>query len=323
MRIEAIKEARERIRPYTVRTPLVEAGLDLIRELKFPKRSLYLKCDNFQVTRSFKPRGAFNALLTLDPQEAARGVITRSSGNFAQALAYASSVLGIDSTIVMPTNAPKVKRESTQRYCQKVVYAGSTANEGDAEVERLARERGMVKLSPFNHPAVIAGQGVAALEILEDLPDLELFLCPVGGGGLLSGCAAALANLKPGIKIIAVEPEGGNDFFLSFQSKKKVSLSHIDTIADGLRTPTVGDLNWPILLQYVHEVITVSDQAIVAAMKLLYRAMGLVIEPSGAASLAALIGTERFRDQRCVCMLSGGNVDLTQFEDWIKGTLAD
>lgn len=314
MQITTIQKAQRTIAPYIRKTPLIRAFA--LEECLKSKAQIYLKCENLQITSSFKARGAFNALLNLSSQEKKRGVVTRSSGNFAQALAYASSKLDIPATIVMPKNAPSIKKEKTAQYRPTLIFAGPTRKEELAEVEKHTSSQGLTPLSPYNHTDVIAGQGTIALEIFETLPSISQFFCPIGGGGIMAGTASAFKALNPAVHLVGIEPKGANDYYLSRQAGKLTTLDKIDTIADGLRAPQVGSLNWPILQQLVDEVATVSDEQIKAAIRMLYDAMGMIIEPSGAASVAGLLFKPELRKQEgdIVCVLTGANVDLDLFD---------
>jgi len=317
MEFADIQKAQEKIAPYIRKTPLIRAFA--LEECLKSKGQIYLKCENLQATSSFKARGAFNALLNLSSEGKKRGVVTRSSGNFAQALAYASSILHIPATIVMPENAPQVKKEKTAQYKPTLLFAGPTQKEEQAEVEKLASSQGLTPLSPHNHYDVIAGQGTIALEILETLPTITQYFCPIGGGGIMAGTATAFKAINPSVHIVGIEPEGANDYYLSRQAGKPIALDKIDTIADGLRAPHVGSLNWPVLQQLVDEAATVSDEQIKAALRMLYDAMGLIVEPSGAASVAGLLFKPDLRKQEgdIVCVLTGANVDLDLYYSWI------
>lgn len=299
------------IRPYIKKTSLVRCE-ELERKLNTPYQ-IFLKLESEQFTRSFKVRGAFNALLSLTPSEKIKGVVTRSSGNFAQSIAYAGKLLGIKVTIVMPTNAPEIKKIETQKHDPVLIFAGITHEEGDAVVEKIKLETGGIQISPYNHLEVIRGQGTIALEVYEDLPKLQHFFCPIGGGGLMSGCAAALKQLNPNIETIGIEPEGANDYYLYRLQGHQVSLKSINTICDGLRATQVGALNRPILDQYVDTVSTVSDDSVKEAMKFLRDNCGLMIEPSGAAAVAGLFNHSKPLKGEVVCVISGANIDECDF----------
>ena len=303
--------AMSSIRPYIKKTSLVRCE-ELERKLKSPHK-IFLKLESEQLTKSFKARGAFNALLSLTPSEKIKGVVTRSSGNFAQSIAYAGKILGIKVTIVMPTNAPPIKKIETQKHDPVLIFAGITHEEGDAAVEKIKLETGAIQTSPYNHLEVIRGQGTIALEIYEDLPKAQHFFCPIGGGGLISGCAAALKQSNPNIETIGIEPEGANDYYLYRRQGFQVNLKSINTICDGLRATRVGTLNRPILDQYVDRVSTVSDASVIKAMKFLHDNFGLMIEPSGTA-VAGLFNHSKPLKGDAVCIVSGANIDESYFK---------
>jgi threonine dehydratase len=314
--ITDIDSAKLRINTYINETPLIRAAW--LEEKLACSQSIYLKLENKQVTGSFKARGAFNAMLLLTDAQKERGVITRSSGNFAQAVSYAANKLSVKATIVMPENAPKTKVEGTKKYGATVVLFGKTHKECSEKVAELAKESGATLLHPFDYPAVIAGQGTMALEILDDLPEMATFICPVGGGGLLGGNSLAIKSKSRTCNVIAAEPELAKDFFLSFQNKAHQEVAPPVSIADGLLAAKVGNHNWPILRDTVDSVHLVSEEEILSAMKLLVSNMpGAVIEPSGSVSVAALINLlNSSQDQLkgpIVCVISGGNVDKDKF----------
>lgn len=314
MELDIYKQTSVRIAPYTTKTPLLHSEVfdDLLGHSQ-----IYLKCENFQVTGSFKPRGAFNAAL----QKGAHGqqFICRSSGNFGQALAYAGKKLHCSITVVMPENAPKIKIQKAKKNGATVILCGTTHQEAYKKVEELVSKGGGVPISPFDDLDVIAGQGTIALEVYEDLPSASHLFCPVGGGGLLAGCGDAIKQLIPNIEVIAAEPEGAADFSLSFKKGTPVEIENVDTIADGLRSPKVGENNWPLLKECVDSVQLVSDEEIKKAMKTVFDIFGMVIEPSAATSVAALMKTDPKKiSGDVVCILSGGNVDRDQFLEWIQ-----
>jgi len=272
----------------------------------------YFKCENLQRMGAFKFRGAYNALSRLAPGERTRGVVAFSSGNHAQAVALAGSLLGIPATIVMPADAPAVKVAATRGYGAEVVFYDRAAGQSrEAAAQRIAAERGATVIPPFDHEAVIAGQGTAAKELLEDVGALDaLFVC-CGGAGLLSGCAVATAHLSPGTQVIGVEPEAGDDAARSFRSKKLERVENPQTIADGARTQSMGTLTFPLVMRHVHDIVTVSDAEIVVAMRFLWERMKLVVEPTGALAAAAVMHARLpVRGKRVGIILSGGNVDL-------------
>lgn len=313
MPLSRLREAHERIKPYIKNTELRQWESPRARLIS--PQGVYLKCDNFQVTNSFKVRGAFNFILGLSREERRRGLVTRSSGNFAQALAYAGRKLRLPAgavTVVMPENAPPIKVYLTESHGARVILYGLTSAESDRKVEEIQRREGRTRAYPFDHPDVIAGQGSAALEIFEALPEIGTFFCPVSGGGLLAGCAAALKQLNPAIRVIGVEPEGADDYYRSFYGGERVSLSTTNTIADGLRTLSVGTYNWPLLKRggCVDDVVLVSDHDIRQAMAAIFYETGMKVEPSGAVSVAGLLKYPKAGLKGpVVCMLSGGNIE--------------
>ena len=303
-----IEAAAARLEGVAHRTPVATSG-------PFDARAgceAYFKCENLQRRGAFKFRGAYNALSLLDAEQRRRGVVAFSSGNHAQAVALAGRLLGVPTTIVMPADAPAVKVAATRGYGAEVVLYDRARGESREQVaERLAREKGAAVVPPFDHADVIAGQGTAAKELLEDVGALDyLFVC-CGGAGLLSGCAIAAAHLSPGTRVIGVEPAAGDDAARSFRTKKLVSIDVPQTIADGARTQSLGALTFPLVLRHVHDIITVSDAELVEAMRFLWERMKLVVEPTGALATAGVLGGAiDVRDRRVGIILSGGNVDL-------------
>jgi len=272
---------------------------------------LFLKCENFQRMGAFKFRGAYNALSRLSPETRARGVIAYSSGNHAQAMALASRMLGIMCTIVMPEDAPKIKLEATRGYGAEVVTYDRTQTTREELAADIAAEHGFTLIPPFDHPDVIAGQGTAAWELIEQIGPLDVLVVCCGGGGLLSGSALAAKHLSPGVTMIGVEPEAGDDATRSFYSRKLQSVQNPDTIADGARTHALGRYTFPLLLRHVDRMVTVSDRELVLAMRFAMERMKLVVEPTGALALAALLsGKIPVRGAKVGVLISGGNVDL-------------
>lgn len=305
--LEAIRDAARRIAPFVHRTPVSRcASIDACAE-----RSVLLKCENLQKVGAFKIRGATNAVLRLDEAAAARGVVTHSSGNHAQALALAARQRGIPAHVVMPTNAPAVKRAATEGYGATVHPCEPTLAAREAGARRVMEETGATLVPPYDHPDVIAGQGTVGLELLEQVDGLDAVVVPVGGGGLLAGTTLALRALAPRVRIFAAEPAGADDAARSKAAGELLPQTAPDTIADGLRT-SLGEHTWPVLRDLVDEVITVSDAEIVGALRALFERAKLVVEPSGAVSLAAVL-SDRFRGlpgmERVAVVLSGGNVD--------------
>ena len=311
--LAAIQAAHARIRPHIHRTPvLTSASLDARCGGK-----LFFKCENFQKTGAFKARGAANAVFSLTDDEAARGVATHSSGNHAAALARAARLRGIPAYIVMPSNSSAAKIRNVEAYGGRITLCAPTQAAREETCARILAETGAVMVHPFTNERVMAGQGTAVLELLEDAPDLDLVLCPVGGGGLLAGTAVAARGLRPTLKVFAVEPAEAGDAARSFAAGHIVPLEQAATVADGLRT-TVGAPNFAVMQQLVAGVVTVSEQAIVAAMRQLWETLKIVVEPSGAVPYAALLeGKLTVTGQRVGLILSGGNVDLDALP-WIK-----
>jgi threonine dehydratase len=273
--------------------------------------NVFLKCENLQRMGAFKFRGAYNAIAQLPEAQRSRGVVAYSSGNHAQAVALVSRILGIGATIVMPSTAPAAKLAATRGYGAEIVHYDLAGEDRAAMAARLASERGLTVIPPFDHPEIAAGQGTAAIELIEETKPLDLLLVPLGGGGLLSGSSLAARHLLPSCRVIGVEPEAGDDGARSFRSGKIERVDHPDTIADGARTPSLSDLTLGLIRRYVDDVITVSDADLVATMRFLWERMKLVVEPTGALGLAALYtGRIRCEGKRAGVILSGGNVDL-------------
>jgi threo-3-hydroxy-L-aspartate ammonia-lyase len=301
-----IAKAHERIKAHAKRTPvLTSATVDALTGA-----SVFFKCENFQRMGAFKFRGAYNALSQLTEDRRRNGVIAFSSGNHAQAVALAGKILGINTLIVMPEDAPKVKLDATRGYGAEIVkYTKSQSR--DEVAGKLARERNLTLIPPFDHEHVIAGQGTAAKELVEDAGPLDVLLVPCGGGGLLSGCSIAAKHLLPKIKVFGVEPAAGDDATQSFVKKRLVTIAVPDTIADGARTPSLGKLTFPIVLRYVDDMITVTDDELAQAMFFLWERMKIVVEPTGTLAACAVLEKKiDLKGKRVGVVLSGGNVDL-------------
>jgi len=309
-----ITTARSRIAPQIKRTPvLTNAALDAATGAR-----LFFKCENLQEMGAFKARGAVNAVFALTDAEAARGVVTHSSGNHGAAVARAAQLRGIPGTIVMPHNAPTTKVRNVERYGGRIVFCEPTLKAREAECARLVAETGAVLVHPFDDYAVMAGQGTAALELLEEQPALDLVLCPVGGGGLLCGTALAAKGMRQHIRVIGVEPEVADDLAQSFRARRRVSITSAPTIADGLRTNETGEKNLPLILEHVDDIVTVSEAAIIEAMRTLWENLKIIIEPSCAVPFAALqSGRLDAHGQKVGLILTGGNVDLDTLP-WLK-----
>ena len=296
----------------TVRTPLVQSHLHEGKGAS-DGRQFYLKTENLQPIGAFKLRGAYNKIVSLSDQEGSRGVITYSSGNHAQGVAYSARVLGVKAVVVMPRSAPALKRESTASMGAELVLVGPGSDERKAKAEELAAQHGYIIIPPYNDEKIIAGQGTIALEILDELPELETVLVPVGGGGLISGVAAALKHTKPSVNVIGVEPEVAADAQASFRSGKIVQFPAEQvsrTAADGLRTQSIGEINFEHIRRYVDDIITVNEQEIYEAMRLLASNEKTVAEPSGAVAAAGFLfhAGQLPRTKFNVAVISGGNI---------------
>lgn len=313
--LDDVQRASLAIRPDVPRTPLLRCfALEQALGLRF---RLFMKCENLHRSRSFKERGATYALKRLPAEAKARGVVTRSSGNFAQALALAGAREKVAITVVMPTTAPQVKVDGTRLHGATVIQQGTTHAEGLAAVQELVQSRGLSFLPPFDHPDVMVGQGTAALEVVEELPNLRHFYAPIGGGGLMGGCAIALKGINPHIEVVGVEPEGAADFVASMTTGSLQTLDSVTSIADGLLAPKVGEVNWPVLRTLVDRAQLITEEQIVLGMCHIVRALGMIVEPSGAVALAGLLASlleaHKTPAGDTVCLVSGGNVDLKRF----------
>jgi threonine dehydratase len=302
-----VAAAAERIAGHAHRTPtLTSRTVD-----ERTGARVFFKCENLQRIGAFKFRGAYNAVSRLSPEDRGRGVLSFSSGNHAQAVALAGKLLGVRVTIVMPSDAPAVKIEATRGYGAEVVLNDKRKETREEVAERIVRERGLTMIPPFDNPHVIAGQGTAAKELIEDAGKLDFLFVPVSGGGLISGCAVAAAHLSPGCKMIGVEPEAGDDAMRSFRTKTLQTCYNPETIADGARTHQLGNLTFPLILRYVSDMATVSDAEIVRTMLYLWERMKIIVEPTGALGAAGLF--ERglpVAGKKVGVILSGGNVDF-------------
>jgi threonine dehydratase len=270
---------------------------------------IFLKCENLQRIGAFKFRGAYNAMSRLSAAERARGVLTFSSGNHAQAVALTGRLLGIATTVVMPQDAPRIKREATEAYGARVIAYDPAGSSREAIARELAEQQGFTVIPPYDHLDVVAGQGTAALELCKQAGPLDMLLVPCGGGGLLSGCAIAAAGMHPGCTVIGVEPELADDATRSFYTKTLQRVENPPTIADGTRTPSLGKITFPLVLRYVGAMHTVSEEAIQEAVRVLFFRQKLVVEPSGALGLAALLSGKVRARGRVGIILSGGNID--------------
>ena len=301
-----VARAHERIKGEAHRTPvLTSATVDARTGAK-----VFFKPENLQRMGAFKFRGAYNALAQLSAGEKKRGVVAFSSGNHAQAVALAGKLLGVPRSIVMPADAPAVKLEATRAYGAEVVLYEKKQDREEL-ANRIASERGLTLIPPYDHPHIVAGQGTAAKELIEDAGPLDLLLVPCGGGGLLSGCALAARHLNPACRVIGVEPAAGDDATRSFKTKTLQTVTDPDTIADGARTPSLGKVTYPLVMRYVDDMLTVTDEELLGTMFYLWERMKIVVEPTGALAACALL--ERKLDakgKKIGVLLSGGNVDL-------------
>jgi threonine dehydratase len=303
-----ILAAHELIMPYIHRTPVLSSrSINSMMGCE-----LYFKCENFQKVGAFKFRGATNAVFSLSEMEAASGVGTHSSGNHAAALALAARIRGIQSYIVMPSNAPDVKKIAVAGYGGHITFCEPTLQAREATLKNLADERGLTIVHPYNNFKVICGQGTAAVELLQEIAAPDVMICPVGGGGLLAGTGLSTRALAPGCKVIAAEPKAADDAFRSFRDGYIHPSIQPKTIADGLLT-SLGELNFAVIQKNVDEILTASEDSIVAAMRMIWERMKIIIEPSSAVPLAVIIeNKEKFSGQRIGIILSGGNVELTK-----------
>lgn len=304
--LESINAASKRIEGYIHKTPLLtSSAIDNMAGCQ-----LFFKCENFQKVGAFKARGAANAVLKLSPEQKSNGVATHSSGNHAAALAKAASLAGTPAYIVMPSNAPEIKKTAVRGYGGQIIECEPNLQARENTLMTVVEQTKATFIHPYHHLDVIEGQATCALEILSELPDLDAIITPVGGGGLLSGTALACHYLDPEIKVYAGEPLGADDAFRSFQSGKIQPLANPSTIADGLLT-SLGEINFKIIKQHVEDIFTVTEEQIIQAMQLVFERMKIVIEASAAVPLAAVLNyQEVFKDKKVALILSGGNVDL-------------
>ena len=305
-----IQSAATRLKEQATLTPVLTSQTVNDRT----RSQVFFKCENFQRTGSFKFRGAYNALAQLSAEQKQRGVVAYSSGNHAQGMALAGKLLGIPTTIVMPKDAPAVKLSATRGYGAEVVLYDRAELGREDLCQQVAEERGAIVVPPFNHPHIIAGQGTAVKELIESVGELDVLLVCCGGGGLLAGCAIAAHTLSPQCRVIGVEPEKGDDATRSFHTKTLQTVQNPDTIADGARTACLGTLTFPLVLQYVHDMVTVSDEALLRTMFFLWERMKIVVEPTGVLAATALLeGIVTAPEQRVGVIISGGNVDLGKY----------
>ncbi|XP_042504183.1 serine racemase isoform X3 [Macadamia integrifolia] len=310
--ISSIKEAQVRINSFIHRTPVLSS--ESLNSLA--GRKLFFKCECLQKGGAFKFRGACNAIFSLEEHQAAKGIVTHSSGNHAAAVSLAAKLRGIPAYIVIPKNAPNCKVENVRRYGGQVIWSEPTMQSRESVAAKVLEETGAVLIHPFNDGRIISGQGTIALELLEQVPQLDTVIVPISGGGLISGVALAAKAINPAILVLAAEPRGANDAAQSKAAGRIIKLPETNTVADGLRA-FMGDLTWPVVRDLVDDIIVVEDNEIIEAMRLCYEILKVAVEPSGAIGLAAVL-SEGFRDNPALkdskdvgIILSGGNVDLS------------
>ncbi len=305
-----VAAAAARIAPVAHRTPVLRSRL--VNEIV--GADVVFKCENLQRMGAFKFRGAYNALAQFSPEQRRAGVVTYSSGNHAQAIALSASLLGIPATIIMPLDAPGSKVAATRGYGGQVVTYDRYTEDREQIGAVLAAERGLTLIPPYDHPQVLTGQGTAGKELFDEVGSLDALLVPLGGGGLLSGCALAAAELSPGCEVYGVEPEAGNDGQQSFRSGSIVTIPTPRTIADGAQTQHLGVHTFEVIRRTVTDVLTATDAQLVSSMRLLATYLKLVVEPTGTLGLAALLANpDQFRGRRVAVLISGGNVDLDRY----------
>lgn len=302
---EQIKSASQRLKDYAHQTPVVSSTTlnDMLQA------EVFFKCENLQRVGAFKFRGAFNSISQLTEQQKRQGVIAYSSGNHAQAVACVGKLLGVSTTIVMPSNAPATKLAATRGYGANVVEYDPQHETREAVAENILKKSDLTLIPPYDYEHVIAGQGTVALEFIQSHPELNMMLVPCGGGGLLSGSAVVCKSASLSCRVYGVEPELANDAYLSFKTGKLHRVSNPPTIADGTRTPSLGNLTFPLIQEYVDDMVTVSEEAIKEAVRFLFYRMKIVVEPSGALGLAALLSGAIQSHGRIGVVLSGGNID--------------
>jgi threonine dehydratase len=309
-----ILEARERLRVAAHRTPVLTSR-------QFDEHSaceVFFKAENLQRAGAFKFRGAYNRLASLSDGERKRGALAYSSGNHAQAMALAGKILGVHVVIVMPQDAPQIKVAATRAYGAEVIFYDRYRESREETGERICRERGMTLVPPFDDYAVMAGQGTAALELLEEVPDLDVLLVPTSGSGLLAGCAVAAKHMRPQIRVFGVEPEAGNDTWQSFHKGERVEIPVPQTIADGLQVTAPGKLTFPIIRDLVEDILLVNDQELISTIRFILERMKVLVEPSGAAAAAAVFHRKLdFTGNRAGVLLSGGNMDLSRLASYL------
>jgi threonine dehydratase len=312
--INDILKARERLHGVAHRTPVLTSR-------QFNEHSaceVFFKAENLQRVGAFKFRGAYNKLASLSDDERKRGALAYSSGNHAQAMALAGKLLGVRVVIVMPQDAPEIKVAATRAYGAEVIFYDRYSESREETGEKICRERGMTLVPPFDDYAVMAGQGTAALELLEEVPELDILLVPTSGSGLLAGCAVAVRHMRPQIRVFGVEPETGNDTWQSFRKGERVEIPVPKTIADGLQVTAPGKLTFPIIRELVEDILLVNDQELISTMRFILERMKVLVEPSGAAGAAAVFHRKLdFTGKRAGVLLSGGNVDLSKLASYL------
>jgi len=314
--LEEIRKAARRIAPYIHCTPVI-TNASINRQMDC---EIFFKCENFQKAGAFKSRGACNAIFSLTDEEVEMGVATHSSGNHAQALARAASLRKCPAYIVMPSTSSKVKVNAVKEYGGRITFCEPSLASRESTLKEVIEETGATEIHPYNDHRIITAQATAALELLEEISGFDIIMAPVGGGGLLSGTLLTVKNLDPAVKVIAGEPEGASDAFRSFRSGKFIPSENPDTIADGLLT-SLGTLTFPIIMDNVDDILLADDETIKCAMRMIWERMKIIVEPSAAVPLAAIMkNIERFRKKRTGVILSGGNIDLDHIP-WIKNNL--
>lgn len=309
-----IAKAADILQNHVIRTPVMTSR----QADEIAGAQLFFKCENFQRVGAFKFRGAYNAISQLTPAQRQSGVIAFSSGNHAQAMALAARELGVNVTIVMPNDAPATKLAATRGYGANVVIYQRHSEDREAITRRLAAEQGLTLIPPYDYPQVIAGQGTAAKELIEEVGSLDVLLVCTGGGGLLSGCAVAAHHWSPGCRVFGVEPQAGNDVQQAFRCGEKVRIPVPQTIADGAQTQQVGDLTFPIIQEYVEDILTVTDQQLCQQMRFFMERMKMVVEPTGClAAAAAMNRLIDLRGKKVGVIVSGGNVDVDKISQYL------
>ena len=303
-----VKKAAKRISPHAHNTPVLQSAW-------FNRQTggnLYFKCENFQKVGAFKFRGACNAILNLPEEEGIKGIVTHSSGNHAQAVALASKMAGYPASIVMPENAPKVKVNAVREYGADIVFCESTIDSREETAHQVIQKTGATFIHPYNHPDVIAGQGTCAMELLKEFPDLDMILAPVGGGGLISGTLIAAKAIRPGITVVGAEPKRADDAWRSLKSGKIEPVLRTDTVADGLRT-SLGTLTYSIIQDHIDNIVTVPEESIIRDMRNVWERMKIIIEPSCAVPVSAIMdGNVDVEGKKVGVIITGGNVDLDE-----------